>query len=75
MCFSLLNFAHVHTYTHMNTHTHAQLHISQEHANTTVNELTFYHITLFTDCLKTLISYVHPQHYACVDDYLNCSVD
>jgi len=40
-----------------------------------MNELTFYQITLFTDCLKTLNSYLHPQQYACVDEYSNCSVD
>jgi len=39
-----------------------------------MNELTIYQITLFTDCLKTQISYLHPQHYVCVDEYSNCSV-
>jgi len=27
--------------------------------HTAISELTFYQITLFTDCLQTLISYVH----------------
>jgi len=29
---------------------------------TTKNELTLYQTTLFTDCLRTLISYMHTWH-------------
>jgi len=38
-----------------------------------MSELTFYQITLFTDCLQTLISYLHNQQYARVDEYSNHS--
>jgi len=36
-------------------------HISAICRHTTMKELTFYQITLFTDCLKTPINYLHPQ--------------
>ena len=78
--FSLLDFAQTHTH-HTHTHplsslSHAQLHIYQEYADIQqTNVFTFYQITLCSDCLKTQISYLHPQHYACVDEYSNCSID
>jgi len=31
-----------------------------------MKDLTFYQVTLFTKCLKKLISYLHPQHYTYV---------
>ena len=39
-----------------------------------MNEVPFYQITLFIDRLKTLISYQDTQHYACIDEYSNCSL-
>jgi len=36
-------------------------HISGIWRQTTTKELKFYQITLFNDCLKTPISYLHPQ--------------
>ena len=39
-----------------------------------MSELTFYQITLLTDCLQTLISYLHNQHCAHVDEHSNHSV-
>jgi len=38
-----------------------------------MNEMTFYQITLFTDCLKTLTSYLPNQHCEFVE-YSNHSV-
>ena len=63
--------------THKHTHTlsFTITHISGICKHITMNELTFYHITLSTHCLKTLTSFLHPQKYACVDEYTNCSVD
>ena len=64
-------FVFSHTlHTHMQDYTH--LRNTQTYNNEGVDILS---ITLFTDCLKTLISYLNPQHYACVDEYSNCSVE
>ena len=60
----------LHTHTHSCTITN----ISGLWRHTT-KKLIFYQITLFTDCLKTLMRYLHPQQYAGVDAYSNCSVD
>ena len=67
--FSPLDFAHTHTHSCTITH------ITGICKHTTMNELTFYQITLFTHCLKTPTNYLHPQQYACIDEYSNCSVD
>jgi len=68
------NHTHTHTHTHELSHSCMITDISGIRKHTTMNELTFYQITLFNYCLKTLTSYLHLQHYACVDEYYNCSV-
>ena len=78
--FSPLEFLHTHTQNTLSLSLSLSLsctitHISGICRHTTMKELTFYQITLFTDCLKTLFNYLHPQHYACVDEYWNCSAD
>jgi hypothetical protein len=72
MCFSPLDFAHTHTYTQI--HSYMITHISAISRHT-MNELIFYQVTFFNDSLKTLISYLHTQHHAYVDENSNCSAD
>ena len=49
------------------THTHTITHISAICGIITTNMLTFYYTTLITNCIITQISFMHTQHYACVD--------
>jgi hypothetical protein len=60
MCFHPYNL-HAHRHTHTITHTLGICRIR------TMNVFMFYHTTFFTDCLMTLIVYMHTPHCAYVD--------